>query len=128
MIDTDLVSYIKELGTAAEERIHLGNIPQGGVLPAVVIRRSGGSQPKTLGGVALFQRSHFVVNVLTPDDYGIVYPIVNAIFDALKSFSGELIATKVQSSRCIAFPSDKSEIDGDRVVRWVEAEYLFVHS
>lgn len=128
MIDTDLVSFITQLNTAATDRVHLGNVPQGGVLPAVVIRRSGGSRPRTLGGVSLFQRSQFAIHVLTPDDYGLVYPIANMIFDALHGFNGILMSTTVQSARCIAFPSDKSEIDGDRAVRWVEAEYLFVHS
>lgn len=130
MIDIDLRTHIAELDTAAGVKVYTGNAPQGTARPFVVIRRSAGEQPLTLGGTGLFQRGQFDVNVLT-EDYPDAYPIANAIRDALHGFRGALggtDGTDVKSARCISFPADQSEIDGDRVIRWVQASYLFVYS
>jgi hypothetical protein len=130
MIDTDFRTHLIELGTAAGQKVYTGNSPQGSTKPLIVIRRASGDQPLTLGGSALFQRATFDVNVLT-DDYATVYPIANAIRQALHGFRGLLGGTggtDVKSCRCTSFPSDQSEIDGDRVIRWVQSSYLFVYS
>jgi hypothetical protein len=129
MIDIDLRTHLIETITAADGKVYTGNAPQGVSRPFVVIRRSAGEQPLTLGGTRLFQRGQFDVNVLT-EDYPDAYPIANAIKDALHGFRGALGAgdTNVKSARCISFPADQSEIDGDRVIRWVQASYLFVYS
>jgi hypothetical protein len=126
MIDQDLVAYIISLGTAAGSRVHLGNAPQGVVYPFVVIRRTGGNTPKTLGGVSLFSRAQFSINVIAKE-YSDAYPVANAIRDALHGFRGTMGSTNVQSARCIAEPSDGSEIDGDKVTRWLTQDVLIVH-
>lgn len=127
MIDQDLAQYLVDLGTDADARVYLGNAPQNAALPVVVIRRTGGSQPRSLGGVSLFERSEFSVNVIC-DNYADAYPIANAIRDALKNFSGDLSGTSVASTRCTLFPTDQSEIEGDKVTRWVALSFLFMHA
>lgn len=130
MIDKDLLSHLVELDTAAKDKIFTGNAPQGMKRPLVVIRRASGEQPLTLSGVSLFKRAQFDVNVIT-DDYSAAYPIANAILEELHCFRGPLGGTAgadIQSCRCVSFPSDQSQIDGDLVVRWVQSTYLFVYS
>jgi hypothetical protein len=127
MIDQDLVAYLAALGTAASTRVYLGNAIQNKDFPLVVVRRTGGSQPKVLGGTALFERSEFSVNVFA-ETYAEAYPIANTIRDELKNYRGALGSTSVASSRCTLFPTDQSEIDGDKVTRWVAMSFLFMHS
>lgn len=130
MIDNDLPEHIVELDTKAGTKVYTGNAPQGALRPFVVIRRTTGERPLTLNSVGLFQRAQFDVHVIT-EDYVDAYPIANAIRDALHGFRGLLGGTggtEVQSCRCTSFPSDQSEIDGDRVTRWVQLSFLFVYS
>jgi hypothetical protein len=130
MIDTDFIAHLVELDTSAGQKVYTGNAPQGAAKPLIVVRRASGEQPLTLGGTPLFQRATFDVNVLT-DDYPTAYPIANEIRQALHGFRGLLGGTggtDVKSCRCISFPADQSEIDGDRVIRWVQSSYLFVYS
>jgi hypothetical protein len=130
MIDQDLLTHIIGLDTEAGSKVYTGNAPQGIPRPFVVIRRASGEQPLTLGGTGLFQRATFDVHVIT-DDYPDAYPIATAIRSALHGFRGALGSTggaDVKSCRCTSFPSDQSEIDGDRVTRWVQMSFLFVYS
>lgn len=130
MIDTDLKEHLEELDTAAGSKVYTGNASQDVIKPFIVIRRSSGDQPLTLGGTTLFQRATFDVNVLA-DEYPDAYSIANTIREALHGFRGLLGGTggtDVKSCRCVSFPSDQSEIDGDRVIRWVQSSYLFVYS
>jgi hypothetical protein len=130
MIDIDLRTHIVELDTSAGTKVFTGEAPQGLGRPYIVIRRSAGDQPVALNGTKLFLRGQFDVNVLT-EDYPAAYPIANAIRDVLHGFRGVLGGTggtDVKSCRCVSFPSDQSEIDGDRVIRWIQASYLFVYS
>lgn len=126
MIDQDLVTYVKALATPAGDRVHLGNAPQESARPFVVIRRTGGTTPKTLGGVTLFSRGQFSINVIA-EQYAEAYPTANAIKDALHGFNGTIATTEVQSARCISEPSDGSEVDGDKVTRWLTQDFLFVY-
>jgi hypothetical protein len=130
MIDTDLRTHLVELDTAAGVKVYTGNAVQGIPRPFVVIRRSSGDQPLTLRGVGLFHRAQFDVNVIT-ENYTDAYPIANAIRSELHGFRGALGGTggaDIKSCRCVSFPSDQSEIDGDRVIRWVQSSFLFVYS
>jgi hypothetical protein len=126
MIDTDLRQFIINLNTAASSRVYVGNAPANVVRPLVVIRRTGGSQPRTLSGAALFERSQIGIDVLT-DDYPSAYPIATAIRAALDGYRGLMVATQIQSARCISFPTDLSVVDGDLVIRWIAMEFSFVH-
>lgn len=130
MIDQSLVAHIVSLATAAGARVHLGNAPQDTAFPFVVIRRTGGTTPKTLGGVSLFSRAAFSINVIGKE-YSDAYPIANSIRASLHGFTGNMGSapvTAVQSSRCLAEPSDGSEIEGDKVTRWLTMDFLIVHS
>jgi hypothetical protein len=127
MIDTDLRAFLVALATGAGDRIFVGNAEVGAPQPFVILKRNGGSVPRTLSGAALFSRTQFSVDVITAD-YPSAYPIAFAIRDALDGFVGTLGATPVQSARCISFPTDQSLVDGDVVTRWVAMEFLFVHS
>jgi hypothetical protein len=130
MIDQDFAQHLVELNTGAGEKIYTGNAPQGASRPFVVIRRSAGEQPFTLGGIKLFQRAQFDVSVMA-ENYIDAYPIANAIKDELHVFRGLLGGTggtDIKSCRCVSFPSDQSEIDGDKVIRWVQSTFLFVYS
>jgi hypothetical protein len=127
MIDTDVRQFIIDLNTAAGARVYVGNAPQVAVRPLVVMRRTGGSQPRTLSGAPLFERTQLGFDVLT-NDYPIAYEISMAIRVALDGFLGLIGTTRIQSSRCTAFPNDQSIVEGDLVIRWVAQEFLFVHS
>lgn len=135
MIDEDLVAYVKALGTAAGTRVHLGNAPQDAVKPFIVIRRTGGTTPKTLGGVSLFARAQFSINVVGKGKesdgsggYQTAMPVANTICDAMKSFTQGLIgSTTVEGIRVLSEPADGSEIDGDKVTRWLTQEVLITH-
>ena len=126
MIDQDLVAYVASLGTAAGTRVHLGNAPQGTVFPFVVIRRTGGNTPQTLGGTKLFSRANFSVNVIAKE-YSDAYPAAISIKNALHGYVGTMGETSVQSARILSEPSDGSEIDGDKVIRWLAQDLLIVH-
>jgi hypothetical protein len=129
MIDTDLRQHLIELDTDVGNGVYIGSAPQGVSRKFVVIRRSAGEQPLTLAGIGLFQRAQFDVSVIT-DEYPSAYPVANSIRNALHGFRGYLGGTggtDVKSCRCVSFPSDQSEIDGDRVTRWVQSTYLFVY-
>lgn len=127
MIDTDLRQYIVDMATAAGGRVYVGNAAQGAVKPLVVLRRNGGQQPRTLGGVALFERTQIGIDVLT-NDYPTAYPIALAIREALDGFKGAIGSTQIQGARCTTFPTDQSVVEGDLVLRWVSMEFSFVHS
>ena len=126
MIDQDLVAFVAGLSTAAGSRVHLGNAPQNTAYPFVVIRRTGGTTPKTLGGISLFSRGQFSINVIAKE-YADAYPIANTIHDALHGYYGTIGDTTVQSARCLSEPSDGSEIDGDKVTRWLTQDFLIVY-
>lgn len=126
MIDQDLVAFVAGLETAASDRVYTGNAPQNAPKPFIVIRRAGGNTPLTLGGVSLFVRSRFSLNVIA-NEYADAFPIANTIKAQLHGFRGLMGATTVQSSRCISDPADGSEIDGDKVTRWLAQDYLIVH-
>lgn len=133
MIDQDLLAELVGLNTAAGDRVRLGNANQGEAFPVIVVRRSGGSRPRTLSGKGLFERCEFAVHVLTRE-YATAYPVANAIVDHFhgtrntRGFSGLMGTTCVKSCRCIRFPSDESEIDGDKVTRWIAMGFLFMFS
>jgi hypothetical protein len=126
MIDTDLRTYIIGLGTAAGDRVFIGSVDATATRPLVIIRRTGGSQRKTLSGVSLFRVSTFAIDVIT-NQYPHAYPVSEAILTALHGFKGLLGSTVVQLAKCIEFPSDQSEVDGDLVTRWVASQYQFTH-
>jgi hypothetical protein len=130
MIDSDLLEHIRELDTAASDDVYTGNAGPGAGKTFVVVRRASGEQPLTLSGTGLFKRAQFDVNVFARD-YDDAFPIANAILTALHGFRGALGGTggaDVKSCRCVSFPSDQSEIDGDKVIRWVQLSFLFVYS
>lgn len=125
MIDQDLVAFIAALGTAAGTRVHIGNAPQDTPFPFVVIRRTGGNTPLTLGSVPLFSRVQFSMVVIAKE-YADAYPTANAIKSVLHGFHGAMGSTTVRSSRCVSDPSDGSEIEGDKVTRALTQDYLIV--
>ena len=126
MIDQDLIAYIAALGTVAGDRVHLGNAPQGAPEPFVVVRRTGGNTPKTLGGLSLFPRAQFSINTIA-NVYAEAYPVANSIHTALHGFRGTMGDTEVQIARALSEPADGSEIDGDKVIRWLTQDVLIVH-
>jgi len=126
MIDQELVTYIKALGTDAGTRVRTGNVLQEDAYPTVVVTRTGGNEPRTLGGTSLFSRGNFTISVIT-DQYANAYATAWAINGALKSYLGSMGTTHIHSSRCLATPSDQSLIDGDRIVRFVSQDFLFVY-
>lgn len=126
MIDQDLVTFLAGLSTAAGARVHIGNAPQDTAYPFIVIRRTGGNTPLTLASVSLFARAQFSINVIAKE-YADAYPTANAIKTALHGFRGVMGSTTVQSTRCLSDPADGSEIDGDKVTRWLSQDYLLVH-
>jgi hypothetical protein len=135
MIDQDLVTFVKDLDTPAGDRVHIGNAPQGTPKPFVVIRRTGGNTPKTLGGLTLFARAQFSINVIVKGKdeagaggYNEAMPTANAICDAMKAFGKGLMATtEVEGVRVVNEPFDASEIDGDKVIRWLTQDVLITH-
>lgn len=126
MIDQELVAYIKALGTDAGARVRTGNVLQEDAYPVVVVTRTGGNEPRTLGGTALFARGNYTFSVIT-DQYTNGYATAQAINTALKSYTGAMGSTQIHSSRCLATPSDQSLVDGDRVIRFVSQDFLFVY-
>jgi hypothetical protein len=126
VIDQALVTYIKALGTDAGTRVRTGNVLQEDAYPVVVVTRTGGTEPRTLGGTALFARGNYTFSVIT-DQYTNAYSTAQAINAALKSYTGMMGSTQIQSSRCLATPSDQSVVDGDRVIRFVAQDFLFVY-
>lgn len=126
MIDQDLLAHLVALGTAAGARVHLGNAPQDTPFPFIVIRRTGGTTPRTLGGVSLFVRTNFSINVIAKE-YADAYPIALAIKASLHGYRGTMGATDVQGSRCTNEATDVSEIDGDKVFRWLQQDYLITY-
>lgn len=126
MIDQDLVSYLAGLGSGADDRVYTGNAPQDAPKPYIVIRRTGGNTPKTLGNVSLFARALFSIFVIAKE-YADAYPIANLVHDRLHGFRGVMGSTTVQSARCISDPADGSEIDGDKVTRALTQDYLIAH-
>lgn len=130
MIDIDLRTHLMELETQAGNRVFIGNAQQGALKPHIVVNRVTGQQPKTLGGRRLFSRLEVNVNVMA-DDYPDAYPTALSIKDELDGFVGLLggtSGTQIQSCTCTNHPADQGLVDGDKVIRWVQATYRFVYS
>jgi hypothetical protein len=127
MIDQDLLARLQQLSTAAGTRVYFDTIPQGVVLPAIVIRRNGGERPRTLSGTALFERSTFEITVLARE-HSQSYATASAIKNALDGFRGLIGATRIRDARCIAFPDHTSEVTGDSTTRLVTTQFRFMHS
>lgn len=135
MIEEDLVQFISDLATAAEDRVYLGNAPPKVKWPYVVLRRSGGRTGRTLDGTPVFIQAPFSIHVLHlgleqtgTGGYAEALPIANAIKDALNEFDpGAMGGTIVESARVQSEPIDTSEIDGDKKTCWLQMEVLIVH-
>ncbi len=127
MIDENLKAYVSGLGTAAGNRVHIGNAFQDTVLPVVVIRRVSGNTPRTLGGQKLRSRAQYAINIVGLD-YASVMPVANAVRLGLDGFIGSMGTTRVHSARCLSEPADFSEIDGDVTLRVIGQEFSFVYS
>lgn len=130
MIDTDLRAHLIELDTPAGSRVYIGNALQGASKPNIVVSRVTGQQPRTLGGRKLFSRLEVNVNVMA-DDYPDAYPTALAVkeeLDGFYGFLGSTSGTHIQSCICISHPADQGLVDGDKVIRWVQATYRFVYS
>jgi len=127
MIDQDLVAYLVTLATGAGSRVYLGNAPQNVTYPCVVVRRTGGSQPRSIGGTPLFERSEFVMDALAAN-YDDAYSVANTIRDALKGYRATIGETVIHVSKCTLFPTDQSEIDGDKVTRRIALAFSFMHA
>jgi hypothetical protein len=127
VIDRDLLADLQQLQTAAGSRVYFDAVPQGVTLPAIVLRRAGGERPRTLGGLPLFARSLFEINVLAAD-HPQAYATASAIRARLDGYRGVLGSTHVRDARCIAFPEHTSEVIGDSVTRLVTAQFRFLHS
>lgn len=127
MLDTDLISYLVAAGTDAGNRFHTGNIPQLSAYPAVALRRTFGTTPRTLGGLPLNSRAQFQVSVVGKD-YATVLPVANQVRAKLDGFSGIMGGSKIMSCRCLAEPADFSEIDGDQQFRIVSQDFFFVYA
>lgn len=132
MIDQNLKAYISGLGTAAGDRVHLGNAFQDTQMPVVVIRRVSGSTPRTLSGQALFSRAQYTISVVGRD-YASVMPVVNQLRAALDGFRGligvgtPVPQTNVLSARSSQDPVDLSDLDGDVTLRVMSLEFFFVY-
>jgi Protein of unknown function (DUF3168) len=126
MIDADLRAYLIALATGAGERVFVGNAPAGQDMPLIIIRRTGGGRRTALGGEVIFNKTSFSIDVLTVS-YPTAYPIATAILEALHEFKGVMGGTTVALAKCVGFPRDDSEIDGDNVTRWVASEYQFTY-
>jgi hypothetical protein len=127
MIDRDLLTDLQQLQTAAGPRVYFDTVPQTVTLPAIVIRRSGGERPRTLGGIRLFERSVFEIAALG-SDHPQTYAIANAVRDHLDGYRGVIGSTRIRDARCIAYPDHTSEVTGDAVTRIATATYKFMHS
>lgn len=129
MIDENLIAYLKAQGVT---RAHTGNAPQATEFPVAVVRRSSGNTPRTLGGTKLFSRATFSIDVVALN-YADAMSLSTTIRDALDGYTGTFASTpagtdtRIQSCRCVNEPVDGSEIDGDRVLRRITQDFLFVY-
>jgi hypothetical protein len=134
MIEEDLRADIVALNTSAGSRVHIGNAPQGTLYPVVILRRTGGNTPTTLGGAPLFTRTSFSIHILHKGKvesgvggYSDAVPVASAIRDRFHGFHGAMGDTDVASARITSDVVDASEIDGDKVTRWLQQDVLIVH-
>ena len=135
MIDQNIVTFLKGLGTAAAGRVHTGNVPQDTVFPAIVINRLPGNTPRTTNGTALASRTPFTIGVIAKD-YATAMPVAVAIRTALDNFRGafthdpaqSIDDTRIFSARCTSEPTYFDEIDGDKTLRAVSQDFFIVHS
>ena len=135
MIDKNLVTFLKRLGTAAAGRVHTGGVPQDTAFPAVVINRLPGNTPRTTNNTKLLSRTPFTIGVIAKE-YATAMPVVVALRDALDGFKGlmthdtseDLTDTKVASCRCTSEPTYFEEIDGNKTLRAISQDFFFVHS
>ncbi len=134
MIDQNLVTFLIGLATPAGSRVHTGNVPQGTTFPAIAINRLPGNTPRTTNNTKLMSRTPFTIGVIA-GDYASAMPTVIAVRDALDGFKGVMAHaasasiqdTTVASCRCTSEPTYFDEIDGDKTIRAVSQDFLFVH-
>lgn len=135
MIDQNLVTFLKGLGTAAAGRVHTGSIPQGSAFPAIVINRLPGTTPRTTNNTKLLSRTPFTIGVIAKD-FATAMPVAVQLRDELDGFTGlmehdpgeSLTDTRVASCRCTSELTYFDEIDGDKTLRAISQDFLFVHS
>lgn len=126
MIDSNLVQFLKEAGTAAQSRVHTSDIPQNGDLPAIVIRSLGGTPPKTLRGRKLFGRAIFMI-VCVGRSAEVARPIADQIKARLDVLPGLMGTTSVKFCRRLSGPNDISASDGDLKLSAFAQEYSFMY-
>lgn len=127
MIDTDLIAHIQGLATGAGARVYYGNAPQDPTLPLVVVSVVSRQDQRALSGELIYTRSVFRL-----DFFGKIYDDVHAIATAvdasLNNFRGALgTTTTVLIGRRESFGPDLSEVEGDKTLRHLPAEYSFAH-
>jgi hypothetical protein len=132
MVDSDLIAFLVALNTGAG--VHLGNAPQDAPYPVVVVRNAGSRQRMTTQGTPLFHQPTFAIHVLhhglTPQGtggYDDALPIAWTIHDALRSLRGMMGDTRVAVTRITSAPRDISEIEGDKVTRWLQQDVVITH-
>lgn len=126
MLDTDLIAYLGGALSAAGERVHTGNAPQGSPRPYIVVNRFSGVTPSTLGGSRLFSRATFKIDCVG-DTYPDAIPLANALRSALHNYKGLMGETPIESCRCLAEPTPLDVVDGDLVLRVMQQDFFFVY-
>lgn len=126
MIDTDLVAFMMG-ATDAGDSVHTSEIPQGAPLPALVIRRIGGTDPKTLGNRRLFGRAIYMLVCvgLETREIGNIPEQIKTRLDSLPGLMGT--ATSVKHCRCLSGPNDISAVDGDLKLAAFAQEFSFMY-
>lgn len=127
MLEPDLIDYLVSNVPSAGGRVYLGNAPQNVETPAVVVIRVSGSTPRTLSGVALFQRADVQIATVGDDRYAPVLTTANEVRAALDGYKGVMRNTRIESCRGRSDPADASFIDGNKVMRQLTQDFHVVY-
>lgn len=125
MIDSNLIQWLRGLGTAAGDRVHAAVLPQQTQYPAVAVTRISGSIERDLSGEEIGRRAQFRIDV-----YGSRYDDLSpaqVIRDALDGFRGVMGTTRVFFAQIDSF-QDVSEEDGDRKIRHLVHDVSFTYT
>lgn len=130
--DAELVAWVTGLNTGANS-VHMSSAGQNKSYPLIVIRRTGGTTPRTTNGKNLWTRTFYEFHVLHSgkrDDgqggYGAAMAIALQLKAGIHGFRGAIGNVTIMGAVCQSEPVDASEADGDRITRWIQLSFLMV--
>lgn len=123
MLQGDLIAKLIALGTAAADRVHHEQVPQGVAMPFMATTEIFANQPLTLDGRKLLASSQIRIAMFAAK--GTDLESITQKVRTLNGFRGLLGTTKVHALRVETSPDEVAFADGDKVIKGKALDLFF---